>query len=155
MCIRDRADTKCFNVLSEGLTENATMTAYEEIKGYPMTRRMRKIRGDDYLSGRSRDKNPEQPLALAEEQQYMAYSKASMVFWGLRHLMEPGEMNLALKGFVEEYGSKGAPFPTTLEVIDALRDAAPDELQQFITDSWDEITPVSYTHLTLPTILLV
>jgi len=134
------ADTKGFNVLSEGLTENATMTAYEEIKGYPMTRRMRKIRGQNYLAGRTSDKNPEQPLALAEEQQYMFYSKASMVFWGLRHLMEPGEMNLALKDFVEEHGSKGAPFPTTIEVIDALRDAAPEELQQFITDSWDEIT---------------
>lgn len=134
------ADTKGYNVLSEGLTENATMTAYEEIKGYPMTRRMRKIRGQDYLAGRTSDKNPEQPLALAEDQQYMFYSKASMVFWGLRHLMEPGEMNLALKGFIEEYGSKGAPFPTTVELIDALRDAAPEDLQQFITDSWDEIT---------------
>ena len=134
------ADTKGFNVLSEGLTENATMTAYEEIKGYPMTRRMRTIRGQDYLAGRTSDKNPEQPLSLAEEQQYMFYSKASMVFWGLRQLMEPGEMNLALKGLVEEYGSKGAPFPTTLEVIAALREAAPDDLQQFITDSWDEIT---------------
>jgi len=134
------ADTKGFNVLSEGLTENATMTAYEQIVGYPMTRRMRKIRGQDYLAGRTSDKNPEQPLALAEEQQYMFYSKASMVLWGLRHLMEPGEMNLALKGFVEEHGSKGAPFPTTIEVIDALRASAPEELQQFITDSWDEIT---------------
>ena len=134
------ADTKGFNVLSEGLTENATMTAYEVIKGYPMTRRMRTIRGEDYLAGRRSDKNPEQPLALAEEQQYMFYSKASMVFWGLRHLMEPGEMNKALKGLVEAYGSKGAPFPTTLEVIEALRTAAPEELQQFITDSWDEIT---------------
>ena len=134
------ADTKGFNVLSEGLTENATMTAYEEIKGYPMTRRMRAIRGRNYLAGRTSDKNPEQPLALAEEQQYMFYSKASMVFWGLRHLMEPGEMNLALKGFVEEHGSKGAPFPTTLELIQALRDSAPADLQQFITDSWDEIT---------------
>jgi len=134
------ADTKGFNVLSEGLTENATMTAYEVIKGYPMTRRMRQIRGQDYLAGRTSDKNPEQPLALSEEQQYMFYSKASMVFWGLRHLMEPGEMNLTLRGFVEDYGSKGAPFPTTLELIAALREAAPEELQQFITDSWDEIT---------------
>ena len=70
----------------------------------------------------------------------MFYSKASMAFWGLRNLMEPGEMNLALKGFVEEYGSKGAPFPTTAELVDTLRAAAPEDLQQFITDSWDNIT---------------
>ena len=77
------ADVKGFNVLSEGLTENATYTAYEKIKGYPMTRRMRKLRGDRYLAGRSSDKNPEQPLALAEEQAYMFYSKASLAFLGL------------------------------------------------------------------------
>jgi len=79
------ANTKGYNVLSEGLTENASMTAYEVIKGYPMTRRMRSKRGEDYLAGRTRDKNPEPPLALAEDQQYIFYSKASAALWGLRH----------------------------------------------------------------------
>lgn len=134
------ADVKGYDVLSEGLTENATMTAYEVIKGYPMTRRMRKRRGDDYLAGRTSDKNPEPPLALAESQQYIYYNKANMVFWGLKHYMEPGTMNAAIKGFVSEYGSTGAPYPTTLELIETLRAAAPDNLQQFITDSWDKIT---------------
>jgi len=49
------ASTKGFNVLSEGLTENASMTAFEKIKGYPMTRRMRSKRGEQYLSGRTGD----------------------------------------------------------------------------------------------------
>ena len=134
------ADVKGYNVLSEGLTENASMTAYEVIKGYPMTRRMRKRRGDDYLAGRTSDKNPEPPLALAENQQYIFYNKANMVFWGLRHYMEPGTMNAAIKTFIDQYGSTGAPYPTTLELVDTLRAAAPDNLQQFITDSWDKIT---------------
>ena len=134
------ANVKGYNVLSEGLTENASMTAFEKIKGYPMTRRMRSKRGEQYLSGRTSDKNPEPPLALAEDQQYIFYNKANIVFWGLRHYMEPSEMNAALAKFIEDYGSKGSPYPTTLELVDALRDAAPEDLQQFITDSWEKIT---------------
>ena len=134
------ANTKGYNVLSEGLTENASMTAYEKIKGYPMTRRMRSKRGEDYLAGRTRDKNPEPPLALAEDQQYIFYNKANAVFWGLRHYMEDGAMNAALAKFIEDYGSKGSPYPTTLELVDALREAASNNLQQFITDSWEKIT---------------
>ena len=134
------ADVKGYNVLSEGLTENASMTAYEVIKGYPMTRRIRKTRGDEYLSGRTGDKNPEPPLALADDQLYIYYNKANTVFWGLRHYMEPGAMNAAIKGYVEKYGSTGSPYPTTKELVDALRAAAPDDLQQFITDSWEKIT---------------
>ena len=134
------ANVKGYNVLSEGLTENASMTAFEKIKGYPMTRRMRSKRGEQYLSGRTSDKNPEPPLALAEDQQYIFYNKANIVFWGLRHYMEPDEMNAALAKFIEDYGSKGSPYPTTLELVDALRDAAPEDLQQFITDSWEKIT---------------
>jgi len=134
------ANTKGYNVLSEGLTENASMTAYEVIKGYPMTRRMRSKRGEDYLAGRTRDKNPEPPLALAEDQQYIFYSKASAVLWGLKHYMPEGEMNAALAKFIKDYGSKGSPYPTTLQLVDALREAADDNLQQFITDSWEQIT---------------
>ena len=134
------ANTKGYNVLSEGLTENATMTAYEKIKGYPMTRRMRSKRVEQYLLGRTSDKNPEPPLALAEDQLYIAYYKANAVFWGLRHYMEDGAMNAALAQFIKDYGSKGSPYPTTLELVDALREAAPEDLQQFITDSWEKIT---------------
>ena len=134
------ANTKGYNVLSEGLTENASMTAFEKIKGYPMTRRMRSKRGEQYLSGRTGDKNPEPPLALAEDQQYIFYNKANAVFWGLRHYMPEGEMNAALAKFIKDYGSKGSPYPTTLQLVDALRKAAPDDLQQFITDSWEKIT---------------
>jgi hypothetical protein len=134
------ANTKGYNVLSEGLTENASMTAYEKIVGYPMTRRMRSKRGEQYLSGRTGDKNPEPPLALAEDQQYIFYNKANIVFWGLRHYMPEGEMNAALAKFIQDYGSKGSPYPTTLELVDALREAAPEDLQEFITDSWEKIT---------------
>jgi hypothetical protein len=54
--------------------------------------------------------------------------------------MEEGAMNAALAKFIQDHGSKGPPYPTTLELVAALRQAAPNDLQQFITDSWEKIT---------------
>ena len=135
------ARTVGFNVLSEGLTENTAMTAYEEELGWQKARRVleqRSIQG--YLISRAFDNDDEPPLAKAEGQQYLVYNKASWVFWGLKQNMGEEKMQTAIKQFVTDYGSKGPPYPTTLELTDYLRDAAGPEYDQLITDYWDRIT---------------
>jgi len=52
----------------------------------------------------------------------------------------PKGSNISIKQFVTDYGSKGAPYPTTLELTDYLREAAGPEYDQLITDYWDRIT---------------
>ncbi|VAV98907.1 hypothetical protein MNBD_ALPHA06-1663, partial [hydrothermal vent metagenome] len=134
------ADTKGFNVLSEGLTENAAMTAYEAKLGWQKARRVLEQRSiQAYLTGRTVDREDEPPLALAEGQQYLDYNKASWVFWGLKQYMGGDKMQNAIRGFLQEYGYKGPPYPTSIQLIDALRAAAPDELQGLITDYWERI----------------
>ncbi len=135
------AQTKGFNVLSEGLTENAALTAYEEQFGFQKTRKLleqRFVQG--YLLSRTFDADDEPPLALAEGQSYLFYEKAGWTFWGLKHYMGEPEMQAAIRGFVEDYGQTGAPYPTTLELTDALREAAGPDYDQLITDYWDRIT---------------
>ncbi len=134
------ANTKGFNVLSEGLTENAAMTAYEEALGWQKARRLleqRSIQG--YLTARAVTRNEEPPLAKAGNQQFLVYNKASWVFWGLKQYMGEELMQSAIRGFLEEYGTKGPLYPTTKELVDALRAAAPAHLQGLITDYWDRI----------------
>ena len=135
------AQTVGFNVLSEGLTENTAMTAYEEELGWQKARRVleqRSIQG--YLISRAFDNDDEPPLAKAEGQQYLVYNKASWVFWGLKQYMGEAKMQAAIKQFVTDYGSKGAPYPTTLELTQYLREAAGPDYDQLITDYWDRIT---------------
>jgi len=135
------ADTKGFNVLSEGLTENAAMTAYEQKLGWQKARRVLETRAiEAYLTSRGFDRDKEPALAEAGEQQYLVYNKASWVFWGLKHYMGKDVMQGAIRGFLEEYGSKGPPYPTTRELIAALREAAGPDFQQLITDYWERIT---------------
>ena len=135
------ASTKGFNVLSEGLTENAAMTAYEEALGWQKTRRLLEQRAiQSYLTGRTQDSDDEPPLAKAGNQQYLVYNKASWVFWGLKQYMGEDAMQGAIRGFIEEYGLKGPPYPTTKELVEALRAAASEDYQGLITDYWDRIT---------------
>ena len=62
------ANTKGFNVLSEGLTENAAMTAYEAKLGWQKARRVLETRAiQTYLTNRTADREDEPPLAKAWE----------------------------------------------------------------------------------------
>ena len=138
------AQTVGFNVLSEGLTENAAMTAYEEELGWQKAKRVLVQRSIDglggYLIGRAGDPDKEKPLARSEGSQYLDYAKASWVFWGLKQYMGEEVMQNAIEKFVVDYGQKGKPYPTTLELTQYLRDAAGPDYDQLITDYWDRIT---------------
>ncbi len=135
------ADTQGFNVLSEGLTENAAMTAYERAFGWKKARRVLEKRSIElYLASRVFDRKSEPSLANAEGQGYLDYQKANWVFWGLKQNMGEEAMQGAIRNFVEEFGSKGPPYPTTHQLIDHLRAAAGPDYQQLITDYWERIT---------------
>ena len=135
------ADVKGANVLSEGLTENAAMIAYEEAFGHARARRMHEERATrSYLTNRVLDRDEEPPLALAENQQYLIYNKASWVFWGLRHYLGNEPVQDAIRGFLNEYGTSGPPYPTTTELVDALKIAAGPDYSQLVTDYFDKIT---------------
>lgn len=139
------ATTKGLNVLSEGLTENASMTAYEKTYGWQKARRVLQRRTIDgiqgYLIGQAGETRDEEPLATARaQQQYLVYAKASWVFWGLKQYIGEDNMQGAIRAFLGDYGRKGPPYPTTLELIEYLREAAGPDYQQLITDYWDRIT---------------
>ena len=42
-----------------------------------------------------------------------------------------------MKGFLDDYGLKGPPYPTTKTLTNVLREAAGPEYDQLITDQWD------------------
>ena len=135
------ADTKGFNVLSEGLTENATLSAYEKMLGWGKARRVLKQRSiQRYLTGRTGDKENELSLATEEGKSYQDYAKASWVFWGLRHTVGADKVNGAMKNLITDFGSKGAPYPTSIQVVDYLKASVGPEFEQLVSDYWDRIS---------------
>jgi len=136
------AFTKGSNLLSEGLTENATMLAYEEIYDFPKARRMHEERSiKDYLLQRTFERDDEPVLAKAEMQLYLNYSKTSWAFWGMRHTIGNDVIQKAARRFlIEHHGTNGAPYPTTLELIEILKEETDPKYHQLIEDYWNKIT---------------
>ena len=130
------------NVMSEGLAENATMLAYQELFGPVRARRMHEERAvRQYLFGRATASEEELPLARARmEDGYLVYNKASWVFWGLRHTLGDEVVQTAIRDFLREEGTQRPPYPTTLSLVDRLEAAAGPEHATFVRDHWDRIT---------------
>ncbi|MGJ8561124.1 MAG: hypothetical protein ACSHX3_12885 [Litorimonas sp.] len=136
------AFAKGSNLLSEGLTENATMLAYERHYDFAKARRMHEERTiRQYLAGRTFEADDEPVLAEAEGQGYLNYNKTSWVFWGMRGIMGNEPVQRAVKRFLIEHGAdKGAPYPTTLELIAILKEEIDPQYHGLIDDYWNKIT---------------
>ena len=136
------AFAKGSNLLSEGLTENATMLAYEKHYDFAKARRMHEERSiRQYLTFRTMERDDEPVLAKAENQNYLNYNKTSWVFWGMRQIMGNEPIQRAAKRFLTEYhGTKGAPYPTTLELIEILKEETDPKYHPLIEDYWNKIT---------------
>ena len=127
-----------FNVLSEGLTSYAALDAYEAYYGWDKARfSLEKGSIDTFIALSMFDSEEEVPLAKARDQNYLVYQKADWVLWSLKNYIGPQNMRDAIKGFLADYGLKGAPYPTTKTLTNVLRDAAGPEYDQLITDQWD------------------
>lgn len=136
------AYAKGSNLLSEGLTENATMLAYEKQYGFAKARRMHEERSTmQYLAQRTFERDDEPVLAEAESQGYLNYNKTSWVFWGMRNIMGNEPVQTAVRRFLTEHAaSNGAPYPTTLELIDILKQEIDPKFHSLIDDYWNKIT---------------
>lgn len=136
------AYAKGSNVLSEGLTENATMLAYEEHYDFAKARRVHEERATrQYLAQRTFERDTEPVLAEAEGQPYLNYNKTSWVMWGMRQIMGNEPVQTSLKRFLNEHHARnGAPYPTTLELIETFKAEIDPKYHGLIDDYWNQIT---------------
>jgi ABC-type transport system involved in multi-copper enzyme maturation permease subunit len=134
------ADVQGATMLSETLAQYSAMMVMERQYGPANMRRFLAFELDSYLSGRSAERRREMPLQLVENQQYIHYNKGSVVMYSLRDYIGEQKVNAALRGFLEAHKFKGPPYPTALELVDALRAATPDSLRYLIADLFESIT---------------
>ena len=135
------APTRGYNVQSEGLTSYAALDAYEEKYGFDKALySLEKGAIEEMIALMMFDSKTEEPLALASDQQYLVYNKADWVMWGLKHYIGKDKMRDILRKYVDDYGQKGPPYPTTLQLTEYLKEGAGPDFHQLIEDQWDRIT---------------
>jgi aminopeptidase N len=126
--------------LSETLAQYSAMMVMEKLYGKDKIRRFLKYELDTYLSARGGERVEELPLAKSENQGYIHYNKGAVVMYLLKDQIGEDKVNAALRRVLKAYAFKGPPYPTSLDLLRALRAEAPADQQGLITDLFEKIT---------------
>jgi ABC-2 type transport system permease protein len=134
------ADVQGAAMLTETLAEYSALMVMEEEYGRARIGRFLRHELDGYLKGRTGERRGEMPLALVENQQYVQYNKGALAMYALRDYVGEAAVNGALRAFLEEVRFRGAPYPTSAELLRHLRAATPDSLQGLVEDLFETVT---------------
>lgn len=126
-------------VLTETLSQYSALMVMEKEYGEAYMQRFLKYELDNYLSNRGSEILEELPLMLVENQGYIHYRKGSLVMYALKDYLGEDVVNKILSEFIDEWGFKGAPYPTTRHLLAKIRENAPPEYQSVITDLFEKI----------------
>lgn len=126
-------------VMAETMAQWVRVMCMEREFGKSKMHRFRRQEMDDYLSRRSRETDFEPTMKNAGLQSYLNYDKGTLVMYALGDFLGEDRVNLVLRGIVEKFGFKNAPFATIGDLIHGFRVVTPDSLQYLITDLFERI----------------
>jgi ABC-2 type transport system permease protein len=127
-------------MLSETLAQYSAAMVMKHMYGPDMMRKFLKFELDSYLRARGGDILEEEPLERVENQGYIHYRKGSLVMYRLQDEIGEDAVNRALRHLLHDYAFKGPPYPTSAELVKDIRQEAPADKQQLITDLFEKIT---------------
>ncbi|WP_298883473.1 M1 family aminopeptidase [uncultured Polaribacter sp.] len=134
------ADVLGATMLSESLSEYVSLKVLEHEHGKAKMRTFLKKALDDYLLQRTLERKRENALMYNDGQGYIRYQKGSLVFYALSDYIGEEKLNGALKKYVEKVKFQEAPYTTSIEMVDFIKEATPDSLQYVIKDMFETIT---------------
>jgi aminopeptidase N len=134
------ADEQGGALLVETLAQYSALRVMKHRYGEPMIRKFLKYELDRYLRRRGGEALGELPIIRVEDQPYIYYQKGSLVMYRLAEEIGEEAVNRALRRMLAAHAFKGAPYPTSLDLLAALRAEAPADKQALITDLFEKIT---------------
>ena len=127
-------------MFSEGLAEYSALTVMEKRYGREAAQKFLRRELDGYLRGRGVERKKEVPLLYVENQPYIHYQKGSLAFYALRDYIGEDAMNSALHSFLETWGLKGPPYPTSRDLMAEFQRVTPDSLKYVLKDLFEDMT---------------
>jgi ABC-type transport system involved in multi-copper enzyme maturation permease subunit len=134
------ARVKGVTMLDESLAQYSALMVMKHLYGPTRMRKFLKYELDNYLRGRGGERVEEEPLALVENQPYIHYRKASVIFYALADYIGEDKVNAALRTWLDKVRFQQPPYTDTRELIADLRAQAGPGYQDLITDFFDRIT---------------
>lgn len=135
------AEMQGATLLSETLAQYSALMVMEKEYGRDTMRKFLAYEMDNYLRSRGTERLKERPLMRVEGNQgYIHYRKGSVVMYYLREMIGEEAVNRALRKVLQQYGYAPAPYPTSYQLVDALREETPEPLRYLIKDLFEDIT---------------
>jgi hypothetical protein len=135
------ADMQGGTMLSETLAQYSALMVMKHLYGEDKIRRFLKFELDRYLRNRGGEVVEELPLERVENQQYIHYAKGSLAMYLLQERLGEDAVNRSLRALLNQYKFKGAPYPRSIELVNAFRGQAKNAADQaLITDLFERIT---------------
>lgn len=134
------ADVKGATMLSESMSDYVKLKVLEHEYGKDKMRIYLKESLDDYLKGRAAEQKRESPLMYNDGQMYIHYKKGSLVFYALSDFIGEEKLNAAIKKYIEKVKFQEAPYTTSIEMVNYIKEATPDSLKYVIKDMFETIT---------------
>jgi ABC-2 type transport system permease protein len=127
-------------LMSESLSQYSALMVMERHFGPHKLPKFLKYEMNGYLSARSSESIEELPLLLVENQQYIHYQKASVVFFALQEYIGEAALNRALRDYIAEVGFQEPPYTISYELYEHLKRATPDKYKYLLEDMFEKIT---------------
>jgi ABC-2 type transport system permease protein len=135
------ANTEGATSIVETLAQYTAFMVMKHAYGAESMKKFLRFELDGYLRGRAQERNEERPLYRVEpEQGYIHYNKGGLVMYALQDYIGEEAVSRALSDFTKAYAFKGPPYPTSLDLIAALKRVTPPELQYLFEDLFLNIT---------------
>ncbi|HEY3835689.1 MAG TPA: M1 family aminopeptidase, partial [Bryobacteraceae bacterium] len=127
-------------LMSESLAQYTAMMIMKHEYGPEHMQRFLKYAMDSYLSGRSSERKKELPLARVENQGYIHYDKAAVIFYALQDYAGEAVVNRALREYLQAVQYQQPPYTFSPELISRLRAVMPQPYLYVIGDMLESIT---------------
>lgn len=133
------ANVQGSEMLSESFSQYSALMVMEKEYGREKMKKFLKYELDQYLFGRGKEGEYENPLFTTEKQGYIHYNKGSVIFYALKEYLGEDRVNSAIRNTLTKYGKRAAPYPTTREFLAELKAGATPVQVALIEDMLEKI----------------
>ena len=136
------ADVMGGKLINEGMAEFISSQVLRHSFGEEVLKNFRLRQRRDYLRNRNKNFGHERSLKYNRglKEGHVPYQKGSLVLSTLSDYLGEQNLNSALRKFYLENKYPNAPYPTTIEFIDRIREVTPDSLAYLITDLFERVS---------------
>ena len=136
------AGTQGYAMVTESMSEYVALKVIEHEYGEDMLHSFIKNSMKTYLKQKARMNKTESPLVVNKGQAegHVAYQKGALALYALSDYIGEEKLNAAIKEYLQAVRFKQAPYTTSLELLNYLKEATPDSLRYLVSDLFEKVT---------------